>query len=39
MTTPAIVAVLCLAPAEGLGVRDHLLREAHLTEINRFRNE
>jgi len=33
------VAVLCLAPAEGLGVRDHLLREAHLTEINRFRNE
>jgi crotonyl-CoA reductase len=33
------VAVLCLAPAEGLGVRDHLLREEHLTEINRFRNE
>jgi len=33
------VGVLCLAPAEGLGVRDHLLREAHLTEINRFRNE
>jgi crotonyl-CoA reductase len=33
------VAVLCLAPTEGLGVRDHLLREAHLTEINRFRNE
>jgi crotonyl-CoA reductase len=33
------VAVLGLAPHEGLGVRDHLLREAHLTEINRFRNE
>jgi len=33
------VGVLCLAPAEGLGVRDHLLREKHLTEINRFRNE
>ena len=33
------VAVLCLAPHEGLGVRDHLLREKHLTEINRFRNE
>jgi len=31
--------VLCLAPTEGLGVRDHLLREEHLTEINRFRNE
>jgi crotonyl-CoA reductase len=33
------VAVLCLAPREGLGVRDHQLREKHLTEINRFRNE
>jgi crotonyl-CoA reductase len=33
------VAVLCLAPHEGLGVRDHLLRERHLTEIKRFRNE
>jgi crotonyl-CoA reductase len=33
------VAVLCLAPHEGLGVRDHLLRETHLTEINRFRDE
>jgi crotonyl-CoA reductase len=32
------VAVLCLAPHEGLGVRDHELREKHLTEINRFRN-
>jgi crotonyl-CoA reductase len=33
------VAVLCLAPREGLGVRDHQLRDRHLTEINRFRNE
>ena len=33
------VAVLCLAPQEGLGVRDHVLRDKHLTEINRFRNE
>ena len=33
------VSVLCLAPREGLGVRDHLLRERHLTEINRFRSE
>jgi crotonyl-CoA reductase len=33
------VAVLGLAPHEGLGVRDHLLREKHLTEINRFRDE
>jgi crotonyl-CoA reductase len=33
------VGILCLSPQEGLGVRDHLLREAHLTEINRFRNE
>jgi crotonyl-CoA reductase len=32
------VGVLCLAPHEGLGVRDHELREKHLTEINRFRN-
>src|SRR6266516_4984090 len=32
------VGVLCLAPREGLGVRDHELREKHLTEINRFRN-
>jgi crotonyl-CoA reductase len=32
------VGVLCLAPHEGLGVRDHDLREKHLTEINRFRN-
>ena len=28
-----------LAPADGLGVRDQVLREKHLTEINRFRNE
>ena len=36
---PLRLTVLCLAPHEGLGVRDHLLREKHLTEINRFRNE
>jgi len=33
------VAVLCLAPGEGFGVRDPELRAKHLTEINRFRNE
>jgi crotonyl-CoA reductase len=33
------VAVLCLAPHEGLGVRDPDLRARHLTQINRFRNE
>jgi crotonyl-CoA reductase len=32
------VAVLCLAPAEGLGVRDYELRARHETAINRFRN-
>jgi crotonyl-CoA reductase len=32
------VGVLCLAPREGLGVRDPELRERHETEINRFRN-
>ncbi len=31
------VGVLCLAPEEGLGVRDPELRERHLQEINRFR--
>jgi crotonyl-CoA reductase len=31
------VGVLCLAPEEGLGVRDVELRERHLAEINRFR--
>ncbi|MEI8082778.1 MAG: crotonyl-CoA carboxylase/reductase [Actinomycetes bacterium] len=31
------VGVLCLAPEEGLGVRDPELRAKHLTEINRFR--
>ena len=31
------VGVLCLAPQEGLGVRDPERREKHLTEINRFR--
>jgi crotonyl-CoA reductase len=33
------VGVLCLSPQEGLGVRDHKLRDKHLTEINRFRGE
>ncbi|AXI80010.1 crotonyl-CoA carboxylase/reductase [Peterkaempfera bronchialis] len=32
------VGVLCLAPQEGLGVRDTALREKHLPAINRFRN-
>jgi crotonyl-CoA reductase len=32
------VGVLCLAPAEGLGVRNGELREKHVTEINRFRD-
>jgi len=31
------VGVLCLAPEEGLGVRDSILRERHLDAINRFR--
>jgi crotonyl-CoA reductase len=31
------VGVLCLAPEEGLGVRDHELRAQHLDAINRFR--
>ena len=31
------VGVLCLAPEEGLGVRDTDLREQHLDAINRFR--
>jgi len=31
------VGVLCLAPEEGLGVRDHELRAKHLDQINRFR--
>jgi crotonyl-CoA reductase len=31
------VGVLCLAPEEGLGVRDHALRAEHLDAINRFR--
>jgi len=33
------VGVLCLAPQEGLGVRDRELRDKHLTKINRFRGE
>jgi crotonyl-CoA reductase len=32
------VGVLCLAPQEGLGVRDEALRAKHLDQINRFRN-
>ncbi|UGQ14224.1 crotonyl-CoA carboxylase/reductase [Yinghuangia sp. ASG 101] len=32
------VGVLCLAPEEGLGVRDPELRARHVGEINRFRN-
>jgi crotonyl-CoA reductase len=31
------VGVLCLAPEEGLGVRDPEMRERHVREINRFR--
>jgi crotonyl-CoA reductase len=31
------VGVLCLAPSEGLGVRDHEMRARHLDKINRFR--
>jgi crotonyl-CoA reductase len=31
------VGVLCLAPEEGLGVRDHAKRERHAADINRFR--
>ncbi|SDH46451.1 crotonyl-CoA carboxylase/reductase [Actinokineospora alba] len=31
------VGVLCLAPEEGLGVRDHEMRAKHLDAINRFR--
>jgi crotonyl-CoA reductase len=33
------VGVLCLAPAEGLGVRDAESRARHETKINRFRGE
>ncbi len=32
------VGVLCLAPEEGLGVRDSALRERHRSAIERFRN-
>ncbi|MER7003961.1 crotonyl-CoA carboxylase/reductase [Dactylosporangium sp. NPDC000555] len=32
------VGVLCLAPGEGLGVRDQRLRSRHEQAINRFRN-
>jgi crotonyl-CoA reductase len=30
--------VLCLAPEEGLGVRDQAKRDQHIDAINRFRN-
>jgi crotonyl-CoA reductase len=33
------VGVLCLAPTEGLGVRDGAMRERHLSAINRFRGQ
>ncbi len=33
------ITVRCLAPREGLGVRDETLRARHLTKINRFRAE
>ncbi|MFJ1751254.1 crotonyl-CoA carboxylase/reductase [Streptomyces sp. NPDC088116] len=33
------VGVLCLAPEEGLGVRDDEFRERHLPAINRFRTD
>ena len=32
------VGVLCLAPEEGLGVRDEEKRAQHIDAINRFRN-
>ncbi|HTJ37178.1 MAG TPA: crotonyl-CoA carboxylase/reductase [Dactylosporangium sp.] len=32
------VGVLCLAPGEGLGVRDAVLRDRHRSEIDRFRD-
>jgi crotonyl-CoA reductase len=32
------IGVLCLAPEEGLGVRDTALRERHVAAINRFRD-
>ncbi|MFG1811958.1 crotonyl-CoA carboxylase/reductase, partial [Streptomyces sp. NPDC049040] len=31
------VGVLCLAPEEGMGVRDEEMRARHLDDINRFR--
>jgi crotonyl-CoA reductase len=31
------VGVLCLSPEDGLGIRDHEKRAAHIDEINRFR--
>jgi crotonyl-CoA reductase len=31
------VGVLCLAPEEGLGIRDSVMRDQHVDQINRFR--
>jgi crotonyl-CoA reductase len=33
------VGVLCLAPSDGLGVKDSVHRERHLQAIMRFRSE
>jgi crotonyl-CoA reductase len=33
------IGVLCLAPEEGLGVRDEALRARHIDSINRFRTD
>ena len=33
------VGVLCLAPVEGLGIRNHDLRAQHEIDINRFRDD
>ncbi len=30
--------MLCMAPEEGLGVRDEEMRAQHIDAINRFRN-
>ena len=32
------IGVLCLAPEEGLGVRDTEMRATHIAAINRFRD-
>lgn len=33
------VGVLCLAPEEGMGVRDQAMRERHIDAINLFRDD